>query len=123
VPLAEEGWTDNDIALQVAETYLEPFKRAEVDTLVLGCTHYPLLREVIGRVMGEWVSLVDSAESTAAEVGRRLRDNGGLASGVGEGGAEQRFFVTDMPGPFQAVAERFLGRSELRLERAGIEGE
>jgi glutamate racemase len=123
VPLAEEGWTDNEIALRVAESYLEPFKRAKVDTLVLGCTHYPLLREVIGRVMGEEVLLVDSAESTADEVYRRLHDNGGLASGRPAAGAEQSFYVTDMPEPFQAVAERFLGRTGLRLERAGIEGE
>jgi glutamate racemase len=123
VPLAEEGWTDNDIALQVAESYLELFKRAEIDTLVLGCTHYPLLRDVIGRVMGEGVQLVDSAESTADEVRRRLHQNGGLASGKPAGDVEHRFYVTDMPEPFQAVAERFLGRQGLRLERTGIEGD
>ena len=123
VPLAEEGWTDNDIALQVAESYLEPFKRAEVDTLVLGCTHYPLLHAVIGRVMGKDVRLVDSAESTADEVRSRLQENGGLASGKRAGEAEHRFYVTDMPEPFQAVAERFLGRTGLQLRRASIEGE
>jgi glutamate racemase len=116
VPLAEEGWTDNDIALQVAESYLRPFKDAGVDVLVLGCTHYPLLKDVIGRVMGEDVKLVDSAESTAAEVRRRIGDDG-----AGSGDAEHRFFVTDMPEPFQAVAERFLGRTGLRLERADLE--
>jgi glutamate racemase len=116
VPLAEEGWTDNDIALHVAEQYLLPFKEAGVDVLVLGCTHYPLLKDVIGRVMGEGVKLVDSAESTAEEVRRRIGGEGGPA-----GSAEHRFFVTDMPEPFQAVAERFLGRSGLRLERANLE--
>jgi glutamate racemase len=118
VPLAEEGWTDNEIALQVAETYLHPFREAGIDTLVLGCTHYPLLKEIIGRVMGEGVELVDSAESTAEEVRRRIGDGGNRAEAV-----EHRFFVTDMPDPFQAVAERFLGRTGLRLERAGIDGE
>jgi glutamate racemase len=73
--------------------------------------------------MGKDVLLVDSAESTANEVRSRLHDNGGLASGKMAGETEHRFYVTDMPEPFQAVAERFLGRTGLRLQRAGIEGE
>jgi glutamate racemase len=123
VPLAEEGWTDNDIAAQVARTYLAPFRQAGVDALVLGCTHYPLLRGVIGEAVGPEVQLVDSAESTAAETLRLLEADRSLAA---DGGAERpahRFFVTDAPEPFQAVAERFLGRTELRLERTRIEGE
>lgn len=123
VPLAEEGWTDNAIAEQVAETYLAPFKAAGVDTLVLGCTHYPLLQEVIGRVMGMGVRLVDSAESTAEETRRLLRRDSSLASESDDRRGEHHFFVTDAPEPFQAVAERFLGRSGLRLERASVEGE
>jgi glutamate racemase len=132
VPLAEEGWTDNEVAFQVARAYLEPFRQARVDTLVLGCTHYPLLRATIARVMGHGVQLVDSAESVAAEIRDRL-------GGGTEGGAEparapavapragpadglHHFFVTDVPGPFQAVAERFLGRPIPRLERVRIEG-
>jgi len=123
VPLAEEGWTDNEIAEQVARTYLEPFREAGVDALVLGCTHYPLLREVIGRVMGPGVQLVDSAESTAAEARRLLEADRSLAANGRPDRAEHHFFVTDAPEPFQAVAERFLGRTGLRLERARIEGE
>ncbi len=75
VPLAEEGWTDDEIARAIAERYLEPFRRAEIDTLVLGCTHYPLLHDVIAQVMGSGVALVDSAESIAAEVRDRQRDD------------------------------------------------
>ena len=123
VPLAEEGWTDNEIAEQVARTYLAPFREAGVDTLVLGCTHYPLLQDVIGKVMGPEVRLVDSAESTAAEARRLLEADRSLAADGGPDRPEHRFFVTDAPEPFQAVAERFLGRSGLRLERASVEGE
>jgi len=121
VPLAEEGWIDNAIARQVAEIYLEPFRRAEVDTLVLGCTHYPLLRDTIGAVMGGGVRLVDSAEAVAAEVRQRI--GAGANEGTeGHAGREEHLFVTDAPEPFQEVAERFLGRPIERLERTRIEG-
>jgi glutamate racemase len=120
VPLAEEGWTENEVALQVAETYLAPFRAAEVDTLVLGCTHYPLLTDVIAEVMGPGVRLVDSAESVAARVREELA---GERDGDPSGDVEHHFFVTDAPEPFQAVAERFLGRPIARLERATIDGD
>ena len=124
VPLAEEGWTDNTVASEVARTYLEPFGRAGVDALVLGCTHYPLLRGAIGQVMGPSVRLVDSAESVAAEVRARLESEPALAAnGDDPSGVDHHFFVTDVPEPFQAVAERFLGRPIQRLERTRIEGE
>ena len=124
VPLAEEGWTDNDVARQVAEAYLAPLREDEVDTLVLGCTHYPLLRDVIGGVMGPRVQLVDSAESVAADVVAWLVAHPTLAAPAGrDRSTADHFFVTDVPTPFAAVAERFLGRPIQRLERAKIEGE
>jgi glutamate racemase len=122
VPLAEEGWTSGDITRRVAESYLEPFRRAEVDALVLGCTHYPLLRGVIGEVMGADVVLVDSAESVAQEVGRKLHDEPGLAGPTdAPGRADHHFYVTDAPEPFQVVAERFLGRPIRCLEWASLD--
>ncbi len=117
VPLAEEGWVDDDVARGVAERYLRPLVAAEVDTLVLGCTHYPLLRGVIGEAMGWDVTLVDSAEAVALEVCRTL----GVAPGEGAGGKDRRFYVTDIPAPFKVVAERFLGRPLDRLGRARID--
>ena len=140
VPLAEEGWTENEVVRRVAETYLADLERADVDTLVLGCTHYPLLRGVIGSVMGDGVRVVDSAESVAAEIRGRLPGKGSESKGGDAGseardrdepkdagkstpGAHHRFFVTDAPGPFRAVAERFLGRPIPQLERARIDGE
>lgn len=120
VPLAEEGWTDNDVAREVAGIYLAPMMKAEVDTLVLGCTHYPLLKQTITEVMGEGVSLVDSAEVVAAEVEDWLARNQALSSEADEPERENHFFVTDVPDPFLAVAERFLARPIDRLEMARI---
>jgi len=94
-----------------------------VDTLVLGCTHYPLLRGVIGQVMGPKVQLVDSAESVAAEVRQYLQGDPALAAENGARLEEHRFYVTDAPESFQGVAERFLGRPVQRLEQTLIDGE
>jgi glutamate racemase len=117
VPLAEEGWTDGPITKQVAQHYLARFRQANVDTLVLGCTHYPLLQGIIGEVMGPKVRLVDSAESVAADVVEILASKPDLAAHADAGAPEHHFFVTDAPGPFQQVAERFLGRPIARLEQ------
>ena len=118
VPLAEEGWTEGEITRSIAEKYLEPFQRAAVDTLVLGCTHYPLLRGVIAQVMGPGVDLVDSAEAVAEEAARLSAENRGAAArGV------HHFYVTDAPETFQVVAERFLGRPIHCLEWASLERE
>lgn len=118
VPLAEEGWTANAIARATAHEYLDPLRDVGIDTLVLGCTHYPLLRDTIAETL-PGVELVDSAESVAAEVADRLR-RAGVARATGGARAEHRFFVTDSPEPFRAVAERFLGRAVDRLETARI---
>lgn len=117
VPLAEEGWTDGPIPRSVAETYLGSLRTSGIDTLVLGCTHYPLLKAVIAGVMGERVALVDSAEETARVVARLL-DEQGLGRPGGAGHAS--FFVTDAPERFVRIGQRFLGarvESAVRIER------
>ncbi len=111
VPLAEEGWTDGPVPRQVASHYLASMRQAEVDTLVLGCTHYPLLKTVIGEVMGDSVTLIDSAEATSAVVAEVL-GGAGLVAPEGET-ARQRFLVTDSPQRFAEAGARFLGH-ELR---------
>ncbi|MBZ5638290.1 MAG: glutamate racemase [Acidobacteriia bacterium] len=123
VPLAEEGWTDNDVARRVAETYLASLKEAEVDTVVLGCTHYPLLAGTIGDVMGPGVALVDSADAVAAEVREWLERESDLAAPGGSPRPADRFYVTDSPAPFASVAERFLGRPVSLIGRARVAGE
>ncbi len=117
VPLAEEGWVDNDIARRTAALYLASLATSGIDTLILGCTHYPLLAETIGGVVGAHVTLVDSAAATAAAVQEELERHG-LAAREGPGGAS--FFVTDVPERFVRVGQRFLGErveSAVRIER------
>ena len=85
VPLVEEGWLDKDVTRMVAKEYLQPIADAHVDTLVLGCTHYPLLKSVIGTVIGREVRLIDSAEETAAETAATLKVIGTGARRDGSG--------------------------------------
>ena len=117
VPLAEEGWTDGPVARGAVETYLASLRKSGIDTLILGCTHYPLLRPLIADVMGPDVTLVDSAEETAREVATLLAERG-LARAAGTG--KTSFFVTDVPDRFIRIGQRFLGarvESAVRIER------
>lgn len=107
VPLVEEGWVSGKVTRDVVREYLRPLKKSRVDTLVLGCTHYPLLREAIGEYMGEHTTLIDSAVETANEAKAMLRERG-LAR-IGRRRGEMSFFVTDSPDRFSMVGERFLG--------------
>jgi glutamate racemase len=115
VPLVEEGWTDDAVTRLVAERYLAGLKDEEIDTLVLGCTHYPLLKEPIASVMGPGVNLIDSAASTALEV-KTILEEKGLLNGSDKA-ATHRFYVTDSPERFMAVGRRFFGE---RLTDAGL---
>ncbi len=107
VPLAEEGWVDNEVARLTASSYLKGFRPAGVDTLVLGCTHYPLLKGIIGEVVGDEVKLVDSAAETAHRVAEILREKDMLRPAVEQG--NHHYFVTDIPAGFIRVGNRFLG--------------
>jgi glutamate racemase len=107
VPLAEEGWTDREVSLVIAHEYLTPLRDAGVDVVVLGCTHYPILKATIGKVFGPSVRLIDSAEETAREVAERLSSLG-LARKDPSAPAH-RFCVSDFPHRFREQAERFLG--------------
>ena len=108
VPLVEEGWLNRDVTRQVASTYLAALKAKKIDTLIMGCTHYPLLREVIQEVMGRNVLLVDSAKEVAKEA-RIILDSAGLLNSPGRKG-KHNFFVSDEPSRFVRMAERFLKR-------------
>jgi glutamate racemase len=107
VPMVEEGWIDHEATRLVAREYLEPMLAAEIDTLVLGCTHYPLLKPLLKDVLGPSVRLIDSAEETAAETARTL----GAAGLSARDGAEPtyRFVASDDPLQFLQLGQRFLG--------------
>src|SRR5215203_637527 len=98
VPLAEEGWLDKPATSMIAEEYLAPIAEKHVDTLVLGCTHYPLLKGVIGKAVGRDVRLIDSAEETAAETAATLRDAGLAHDATND--ARYRFIASDAPEQF-----------------------
>ncbi len=108
VPLVEEGWEDDEITERIVGRYLEPLLEAEIDTLLLGCTHYPLLRGVLARVCGPGVTLVDSAESTSLAVEQRLLRNG-WRGGSAPRDPGVKLFATDASSRFAGFAERILG--------------
>ncbi len=113
VPLVEEGWTDHEATWSVAREYLAPFMHDEVDTLVLGCTHYPLLKPLIGEIVGRTVRLIDSAEETAVDTRRMLAEHS-LAAESGEG--TYRFIASDDQQQFLKLGQRFFGDTIERVE-------
>ena len=120
VPLVEEGIVEDSLALEVARRYLKPLKAAKADTVILGCTHYPLLKATIARVMGPKVRLIDSARQVALKAKAILREqelttpprNGTVPS--------RRFFVTDEPRHFARLSRRFLGHSPGDVSKAEV---
>ncbi len=127
VPLAEEGWTAEDETFSIAKKYLQKVIEFAPNTLVLGCTHYPILRDVIQQTIGENVRLIDSGEATAEEVEQLLKDKG-LANTEQISYNRKRhlcddldhFYVTDAAERFAKVAERFLGVKPSKLEAVEV---
>jgi glutamate racemase len=131
VSLAEEGWAESDVARAVAAEYLQEIKGDGVGTLVLGCTHYPILKDVIQETVGDGVRLIDSGEATARDVEKLLIANGlSRSAAAEEGRARERhlcddldhFYVTDAAERFSRVAERFLGSAPSVLEAVEVWG-
>ncbi len=108
VPFAEEGLLEGNAVEEVARNYLNPLKEARVDTVILGCTHYPLLKPVIRKIMGEKVKLIDSAKQVAIEV-KRILSHEGVLNKSHKG--KHKFYVSDNPEWFTDLAESFLGQS------------
>jgi glutamate racemase len=109
----QEGWEDSEVAALTAERYLRGFRELGIDTLILGCTHYPMLRETIARTLGTDIRLVDAGEATARAVRDLLKQEGRLrlaAAGSTKREAEHLFYVTDAHERFVKVGSRFLGR-------------
>ncbi|MGE5730370.1 MAG: glutamate racemase [Gemmatimonas sp.] len=107
VPVVEEGWTDHEATRLIAREYLEPLVAADIDTLVLGCTHYPLLKPLLHEILGPGVRLIDSAEETAAETARTLAAANLAAPSDAE--PTYRFVASDDPLQFLQLGQRFLG--------------
>jgi glutamate racemase len=116
VPLAEEGWTNHQVTELVAKEYLFPLKLEKIDTLILGCTHYPILRDAIKKAVDANVTLIDSGEATAVEV-ERLLDERNLRN-PSKLKPRLQFYVSDVPAKFAEVGERFLGQKMGRVMRA-----
>ncbi|MBN1872581.1 MAG: glutamate racemase [Candidatus Omnitrophica bacterium] len=119
VPLAEEGWLDDEITHMVASRYLKTLKEEGIDTIILGCTHYPLLEGVIRRVLGSGVNVVDSATQTAKSVKRTLIDNS-LQSSRKKAGS-YKFFVSDEERRFKEVGSKFLGSRIEGVKRVSVD--
>jgi len=115
VPLVEEGWLDHQVTRLTAQEYLKPVLAENVDTLVLGCTHYPLIKHLLQDVVGPNVSLVDSAITVAEQAARKLAELG--IANPGDSLSTYNYTVTDIPLRFQTIGERFLGRSLGKVEK------
>lgn len=109
VPLVEEGWLDHPVTRLTAQEYLKPVLAQNIDTLVLGCTHYPLLKPVLQEIVGPVTQLVDSAEAIAERAYEVLTDL--ELRNPRRSPPEHQYFVTDVPLRFQSIGERFLGRA------------
>lgn len=116
VPLAEEGWVDHRATAMIAKEYLFPLTLEKIDTLILGCTHYPILRDAIQAAVSDNVTLIDSGEATAIEVGNILRKE--QLANPSTDKPHLQFYVSDIPAKFAEVGERFLGQNMGRVNKA-----
>jgi glutamate racemase len=119
VSLVEEGWIEDEATILIARRYLQTMIENHVDTLILGCTHYPLLKNTIQKVLGDNVRLIDSGVETAITVAKILEDKKMLANP--DQIAKNKFYLSDMPYKFQEIAERFLERTIPHVETVNFE--
>lgn len=121
VPLVEEGWVNKKVTYEIAKEYLVPLKKKNVDVLILGCTHYPLLKKVIQDTVGNQVKLIDSAEETVRET-KQLLNRMGLLRNKSKSLSEHWFFVTDSPEKFRMSGKRFLNKNITSVKQIDIDG-
>jgi glutamate racemase len=119
VPLAEEGWNNHEVAYLIAEEYLKDLRNSGIDTLILGCTHYPILLNVIQKAVGEDVKLIDSGIASAGVVKDEINRIGFETNKHGMG--HQTFYVSDIPTKFKEVAELFLGKPISEINKVDLE--
>ncbi len=119
VPLVEEGWIDHKVTDLVIQEYLLPLKEKGIKTLVLGCTHYPLLKNSINRILGNGITLIDSAEVIAKKTNSILKELGWL-NPSGDFNEDDEFYVTDFPERFKKVGEIFLKKKIDKVEMISL---
>ena len=119
VPIAEEGWTHHQATYEIAEEYLKELREKDIDTLVLGCTHYPILADVIQDVIGKDVKLIDSGIATAEVVRNEINRIGFETNSAVSGNLD--VYVSDIPTTFKQVAELFLGKKINDVVKVDIE--
>jgi len=119
VPLIEEGWVSHPVTAAVAREYLTPLSRKGIDVMVLGCTHYPLIKKIIRAVVDRNILLVDSAEAAAKDVAATLTQKQ-LLQEKGPFG-KYKFYVSDAPDKFKVLGKRFLGHSVENVKRVSLE--
>jgi glutamate racemase len=119
VPLVEEGWLDDDVTIRTLKKYLPDMISEKVDTLILGCTHYPLLENTIQKLMGKYVKLIDSGRETAKAVKQKLLETNLLNESDKMG--LDKFLVSDIPMKFEEIGSRFLGKKLENVERVDFE--
>ena len=119
VPLAEEGWIKKNATFEIAEEYLSELRNKEIDTLILGCTHYPILSGVIQKVIGPNVKLIDSGIASVEIVKEELKKNNLLSQR--DSGGESIFYVSDIPTKFKEIAELFLGKPVNGITKVELE--
>ncbi len=119
VPLAEEGWIKHQATYEIAEEYLKELREVEIDTLVLGCTHYPILSKVIQKVIGKSVTLIDSGVASSEVIKSELEKLDLLSDSDKPG--VQEYYVSDIPAKFKEVAELFLGREIDHVHKVDLE--
>ena len=121
VPLVEEGWLHDPVTVEVASRYLKELQEKEIDTLILGCTHYPLLRATIREIMGEKVRLVNPAYETALELGNLLKEKNLLSTGTHQEEFPYRFYVSDLANEFKNFANSILPYDVEMTQKIDIE--
>ena len=119
VPLAEEGWLKRQETRRVVRHYLKPLKKEKIDTLVLACTHYPLLTRVISEIAGKGVTVVDPAQEVAAQINKYLQENPALAAEITKNGQSDEFYVSDVSDKFKDISYKVLGE-KIEVEQVDI---
>lgn len=119
VPLVEEGWADSEIAYMVATEYLAGFKAKNIDTLIMGCTHYPLLKKVVGSIMGDDVKLINPAKETSIEIKEILNEMD--MCNIANRNPVYQYYVSDNPEKFSSIGNNFLNREILNIQKIDIE--